>query len=112
MESAWKRRTGGNPEYNAKYAIARDAFLSNCMIYSTATGQWYTPEEFMKTDSEKISVHRGKDDADKFKVMDPRAGLKQKLGAAARAVQDLSAYIAKIDEYFDFINKPGRRKQR
>lgn len=111
MESAWKKRMVGDPEHTAKRAIAVDAYNSGCLIYSTATGKWYTPEKFMEADQERVSIHRGRDDAEKFKIMHPRACLKQKAAALRKAEEDLQYHLQMITENFDFINLPERKKK-
>ncbi|RQO65092.1 hypothetical protein DBR40_24790 [Pedobacter sp. KBW01] len=109
MESDWKKRMGGDSEYNAKRAIAKDAYNAGCIIYSTGSGKWYTPEEFMNTESEKVSIHRGKDDGRKFTIMTIKAGVQKKLEALKYAEADLQNFMGRMLAYSEIV--PTRNKK-
>ncbi|WP_448104709.1 hypothetical protein [Pedobacter panaciterrae] len=105
MEGNWKRRTVADPARTAKLAIAKDAAIAGCLIYSNETGNWYTPKQFMES-KERVNIHRGKDDSEKkFRIRIPEAGIKEKMEVLRKAQDDLQNFIALTTEYFEMQAK-------
>jgi hypothetical protein len=90
--------------YHMKRAVARDAYHAGCWVYSAATGKWYTPEEFVNSD-ETVDIHRGKPKEGKFKVMDPKAGIRTKLEKLHKMQTELDKFTRKVCDYYDFKRK-------
>lgn len=83
MKNNWKDKADKDPDYALKRPYAKEALLTNCWIYSEISCTWYTPEEFMNTDV-GMRVCKGKDNADKFKILDPFIAHKRHLMEADR----------------------------
>lgn len=66
-----------DPNYAAKRAHAKDAYVSGCWIFWLENDTWYSPEEFMAS-NESASFYRGKEDLNKFKIIHPSVGLAKK----------------------------------
>lgn len=103
MDIQWLKPEN-DPAYRHKRALAKDAYYAGCWIFSVKTGKWYTPEEFVKS-NETVSVHRGKPDQADFKVMDPKAGIKQKLTKLSADQKELEEFTKKVCDYYDFKRK-------
>jgi hypothetical protein len=103
MNQSWKNRIK-DPYYNAKLVHAKDAHAAGCWVYSVSTKKLYTPREFMDSD-EQVHIHRGKEDAARFKIVDPR-------GMLASIIEDIkyrSAEAAELQkriyDYYEVIAK-------
>lgn len=101
----WTKPKERYPGYEAKRAIAKDAWFSGAWIYNSNNGKWYSPEEFMKSD-EIVNFNRGKDDANKFKIRDPKVGIIEKIKILEVAQKEVSEFINRVHEYYDL--KPIR----
>lgn len=103
MEPAWMKE---QPDigHQMKRAVAADAYHAGCWVYSVKTGKWYTPEEFVKSD-ESVDIHRGKPEEGKFKVVDPKAGIKAKMEKVRIVQMELEEFTKKVCDYYDFKRK-------
>jgi hypothetical protein len=106
MEKDWKNRSK-DPEYAAKRAHAKEAYLSDCWVYSVPNDKWYTPEEFMAS-GESVHIYRGREDLKRFKVIDPNVGLNHKREQLKRLQQEIAEMEARIKNYV-FKSKRNKR---
>ncbi|EOR93322.1 hypothetical protein ADIARSV_3509 [Arcticibacter svalbardensis MN12-7] len=103
MDGAWNK-SDKDPDYMEKRVHAKDAYYSDCWIYSTHTQKWYTPEEFM-AGNERVSHYRGREDERQFKIMDPKAGLKDKLAKLKEIQNDIDEFSTRMMDYYEFKKK-------
>lgn len=103
MEPAWNKP---KPDLGHQLirAIAKDAYFAGCWVYSVETGNWYTPEEFVKS-AERVRMHRNKPEEGQFKVMDPKAGIRVKLDKLHKMQAELDEFTRKVCDYYDFKRK-------
>lgn len=85
-------------------AIAKDAYIAGCWVYSIETRKWYTPEEFVKS-NERVTMHRNKPEEGQFKVIDPKAGIRAKTEKLTLVQKELEEFTKKVCEYYDFKRK-------
>lgn len=102
MDPAWKNKP--SPGEQAKRAKAVDAYHAGCWIYVPERDKWYSPEEFMKS-AESVGMYHGKDNADRFKVRDPRAGILEKLQRIEQLQQELKEFTRRVLDYYDLKRK-------
>lgn len=98
MRRDWKDRIIKDPAYVAKEPYAKEARLSNFMVYSTATRTIYTPEEFLAS-QEKVDIYRGKESTKQFRVIDPMAYLKYKQDELTRLTVEQDSLKIRIHNY-------------
>lgn len=104
MEPAWKNKP--SPGQEAKRAKAKDAYYAGSWIYVPERDKWYSPEEFMLS-QETVNINRASNDADRFKVRDPKGGIIEKLDRIERMQQDLKDFVKKVLDYYDLKGKRG-----
>ena len=98
--NAWKNRQSGDPAFQLRRAIAKDAYYANAWIYNPDTDKWYSPEEFMR-DGNLITIHRGADNTHKFKIRDPKTGILEKSKRVTEAQRQLNEFIERVDQYYE-----------
>lgn len=104
MTDDWKNNKAKDPSYGAKRALAKEAILSGCWIYSRNSKHWYTPEEFMEADI-SIAFHKGKPLTANFAIMDPQLGLNQRIQLLGRTQQEIDVFSRRIFLYFEMVRK-------
>lgn len=102
MEPAWKNKP--NPGQEAKRAKAKDAYYAGSWIYVPEKDLWLSPEEFMQS-SETVNMHRNNDDANRFKIIDPKIGILEKLERIERMQCDLRDFVKRVLGYYDLKRK-------
>lgn len=99
MDRAWKDRMLKDPNYAAKRAHAKDAYLSGCFVYCQHNDSWYTPEEFMAS-NESAEFYRGHERLDKFKIMHPDVGIAQLRDKAQALLEKANELERRKNEYY------------
>ena len=94
----WLKDKSKDREWASKIVYAKEAALSGYLVYSVKTNKWYTPDEFMQSD-ERISIHRGEERTEQFKVVDPEAALLKFKAQKTVMDQYIEDFTIKIKEY-------------
>ncbi|HYG84538.1 MAG TPA: hypothetical protein VD907_06720 [Verrucomicrobiae bacterium] len=81
--------------------MARSA---KCWIYYAPTKKWYTPEEaleaFKRWEPMKRRKLLGEDHLEDFKVIDPKAGLRDRIKVLNKISEEIEVFANRIMEYY------------
>ena len=106
---AWLIDRSKEINYNAKLAIAKDAYHASCWVYSERTKKLYTPREFMDS-TEKVNFIRGFEETGVYKVVDPRKWYYLILDNIKNQTEEVLKLQKRIDEYYEMTPKPKNKK--
>ena len=98
MRRDWKDRMIKDPTWAAKRPYAKEAYLSNCWVYSNQTGKLYTPEEFMDCE-ESVKIYRGQENTKQFRIIDPNAMMKHKEEQLLKLKYEIDNLYLRITTY-------------
>jgi hypothetical protein len=103
--AAWQQKPD-NSDFTSAQSLYKEAVVAKLWVYRVDKKVWYTPEEFKDTYINNSSPESMKMILHYFKIIDPQAGLKQRLDFMKKTSEEIEIFTKRVIEYY---NKPERR---
>jgi len=99
-----------DPDYEKRLNIAMKAHELGCLIYSSDTGEWYTPREFVESDEKVVYTRNGLTEYHNFSTFYAKFAIESELSKLHKAEERFQKFMTKVQKAFDYTSKPKLKK--
>ena len=99
-------------DYEARKTLSLQAFEKGCVIFSSTSGKFYTPREFLDSGEQLKVLHSGVNSYTNWNLHYPKSAIGKKLEDLQKAQKDFDEFMTKMMTAFDLhpVN-PGKGRK-